>query len=190
MAAQQYICTHTTCTHGKYNEPATYASKGKRDHHERTAKCHPCCASTVLSKCPTGQKIALWYALPKMDNKEEITQHPFPCRHTNCTKSFPHQSNRSTHERKIKHMKCDAQCIACSVILIHKHEVPPPPPDPPFTKFLAGLQKVTECPPSKIEGEDFAAKFQQHEIPTDNAFLISFHDGVHVLPYDSLQQSK
>lgn len=113
---ETFKCEHDKCESGYYHTHAAFNNKFKKNQHEKTATCHPCCADGKL--CKTGTKY-------EKQNKPLAMYKPlstakFECRHTGCHGSFAKQSGLSRHEhnRSIHRdfVLCNLDCIACELI--------------------------------------------------------------------------
>ena len=184
-----HACTHTTCLHDNYNERATYSSKTKTSHHERTATCHPCCASTT-EMCSTGMKVSSKHTLPQFVARQTLK---YPCRHTGCVYSYKHQPSRSDHEREAKnHTRCiPSECDGCRIISAYERAAPRTherPPDPKLTRFIQQLEQTAKSPPATLQGATFAKKLWGQE--PDDTYVVQFgKDGPQVVPFNVLKEN-
>ena len=122
-----FCCAHAACLLVVNNNRKTFKSSSGVRRHEAALVHHPCCAGD--SKCDKGKKITNW----KIGKKYRSTGN-HECRHTECDKKSPSQSESIRHE-KSKH-NCTLACTYCTSRILTALPMEAPRSEHAFTEHV------------------------------------------------------
>jgi len=106
----RWVCQHTECLHClSSDERIRYKTRSGVLRHMKNRRHHPC-AFDIKYSCS-----ACWKLREKMQGESlRVIKTRYACRHTDCLKTYAHQSSRWRHETGKKHT-CLGECVGCEV---------------------------------------------------------------------------